>query len=241
MYDNKFPILSWRRIIIDDIATPYIISDKGIVMNDVTGEFMLVTPDKDNYPVVKLKINGKDKTFKVHRLCCNAFNDNPLQLPEVDHKNRNHWDPSKDNLEHVSGFENIQRLVKLREIEKDNLCNYKEVARERTKYTEFQIVQVCLRLVKNESVDNISRKTSVDKRTVYLIKNGKIWKNISCYFSFNNDGMFDETTIDSILFYINKGFTNEAILNILDIPYLEYFESILNKIRGTLVDDKYKD
>ena len=48
MYDNKFPILSWRRIIVDSVVTPYIISDKGVVMNDATGEVMLVSPDKDN-------------------------------------------------------------------------------------------------------------------------------------------------------------------------------------------------
>ena len=232
MYDNKFPILSWRRIIINDIVTQYIISDKGIIMNDATGEFMLVTPDKDNYPIVKLTINGEDKVYKVHRLCCMAFNDNPFQLEEVDHKNRNHWDPSKDNLEFVTGEENHRRLIKLREIEKDNLCNYKNVAYERTKYTEYQILQVCLRLTNKESVSDISRKTSVDIRTVYLIKAGKIWKNISCYFSFNNDGIFDADTIKEIRHYIKNGFTNEAILNVLSIPYEEYFYSIIEKLRN---------
>lgn len=232
MYDNEFPILSWRRIIIDDEVTQYIISDKGIIMNDATGEFMLVTPDKDNYPIVKLTIKGEDKVYKVHRLCCTAFNDNPFQLEEVDHKNRNHWDPSKENLEFVTGEENHRRLLKLREIEKDNLCNYKKVAYERTKYTEFQILQVCIRLMNSESVSEISRKTSVDVRTIYLIKAGKIWKNISCYFSFNNDGIFDLETTKDILYYIQKGFTNESILNILNIPYEEYFYNILDKLRS---------
>ena len=133
IYDNKFPILSWRRIIIEDVVTPYIISSKGIVMSDVTGEFLLATPDKDGYPVIKLFVNGVDKVYKVHRLCCQMFNDNPFKLPEVDHKNRNHWDPSKDNLEFVTGDENHKRLYKLREIEKDQLCNYKKVAAERQK------------------------------------------------------------------------------------------------------------
>ena len=230
--NNNFPILSWRRIIIDDVVTPYIISDKGIIMNDATGEFMLMTLDKDNYPTVKLFVNGEETVYKVHRLCCEAFNSNPFNYPEVDHLNRNHWDISKENLEYVTGRENLKRLHKLREIEKAHLCNYDKVAYERTKYTESQILQVCLRLLNNEKVSKISNKTSVDERTIYLIKAGKIWKNISCYFSFDNDGIFDQETLKEIYYYFDNGYTNKAILNILDIKYDNYFEEILNKIRN---------
>lgn len=230
--NDSFPILSWRRIVIDETVTPYIISDKGIVMNDATGEFMLMTLDKDNYPTVKLFVNGKDTVYKVHRLCCNAFNTNPFNLPEVDHKNRNHWDISKENLEFVTGKENLRRLHKLREIEKSQLCNYEKVAHDRTKYTESQILQVCIRLVNHEKVSNISHKTNVDVRTIYLIKSGKIWKNISCYFSFNNDSIFDSENLKEIYYYFDKGFTNKAILNALEITYEKYFDDILDKLRN---------
>lgn len=226
-----FPILSWRRIVIDDVETPYIISDKGIIMNDTNGEFMLVTPDKDNYPVVKLFINGEDKIYKVHRLVCEMFNGNPFNLPEVDHKNRNHWDSSKENLEFVTGAENIRRLQKSREIEKNELTNHDKISENRTSYTELQIIQVCMRLVTSESVTKISRKTSVDVRTIYLIKAGKIWKNISCYFSFNNDGLFGAKELVHIKNMIEENHTNHEILESLNIDYHEYFNDTLNMIR----------
>ena len=233
MYDNKFPILSWRRIIIDGEVTPYIISDKGYVMNDSTGRFMLMTLDKDKYPTVKLFVNGKDTVYKVHRLVCAAFNDNPFKLSEVDHINRNHWDASKENLEYVSGYENIQRLTKLREIEKSQLGNYKKVAADRLRYTELQILQVCLRLTKGEDIKKISKKTEVDVKTILRVKQSKIFRNISCYFTFNEDdgGIFDKETLDIIYEYIDRGFTNIAILSALNINYPEYFNDILDKIR----------
>lgn len=231
----SFPILTWKRIVIDDKETPYIISDKGIIMNDSNGEFMLISPDKDNYPVVKLFVDGEDRVYKVHRLCCEAFNENPFHLKEVDHLNRNHWDSSKENLEFVTGKENMKRLQKMREIEKCKLGNYDKILKERTKYTELQIVQVCIRLSKNQSVTKISKNTLVDKRTIYLIKSGKIWKNISCYFSFDfNDGLFSKEDLESIFYYIHNGFTNVAILSALNLKYDDCFDKAIDLIRETV-------
>ena len=62
---------------------------------------------------------------------------------------------------------------------------------------------------------------------------GSAWKNISCYFSFdeNDFGLFDADDCDKIKYYIKNGFTNKAILSALDIQYEEYFDDILNKMR----------
>ncbi len=231
-----FPILSWKRIILDNIETPYIISSNGIVMNDITGEFLKMYLDKDKYPIVKLKIDGKDKHCKVHRLVFEAFNENPFELPEIDHINRNHWDNTKENLEAVTGIENLNRLYKLREIERDKLANYKNVRKERTKYTDSQIFQVCLRLIKGDSISKTSKNTGVDTRTIYLILDGKIWKHISCYFSFKNDSIFGKKEIKNIKEYFKKGFTNKAVLSALniDLEFSEYFDDILNKLREEL-------
>ena len=229
--ENGFPILSWRRIFYNGKETQYIISDKGIVMNDATGEFLLVTPDKDNYPVVKLRIDGEDHVLKIHRLCCEAFNENPFDLPEVDHIDRNHWNSSSNNLEFVTGVENMRRLQKSREIEKNELCNYNSGSNHYSStYTELQIIQVCIRLTKHERVCNISRKTKVDSRTIYLIKNGKIWKNISCYFSFNDDGIITDEIIDKIFRYSDKGCSVETIVELLKFPHKKYFLNIVSDI-----------
>lgn len=233
MYDNMFPILSWRRIIIDGKPTPYIISSEGVVMNDCTGKMLLYTLDKDNYPTVKLNVDGVDTVYKVHRLCCDAFNSNPFNLNEVDHIDRNHWNISKDNLEYVTGEENHNRLNRLREIEKAQLGNYKEVAAKRHRYTDTQILQVCLRLTKKEKISKISKKTGVDSITISKIKSFKIWRHISCYFSFDDSdgGIINDEILDKLYYYIDNGFTNTAIIKILDINNEEYFTDIINQIR----------
>lgn len=236
--NQEFPILSWKRIKIDGIETPYIISDKGFVMNDVTGNFMLITPDKDNYPVVKLFIDGEDKVFKIHRLVCEAFNENPFDFPEVDHINRNHWDASKENLEYVTGQENMRRLQKSREIEKIELANYLSGEKNaKSVYTPLQILQVCMRLTRKERTADIFRKTSVDVNTIYLVKVGKIWKNVSCYFDINNDGFLNEERLDKIIEMIHRGSSNELILHALCCPYCEYFNAIVQSIRESIENE----
>lgn len=233
--NQEFPILTWKRIKINGVETRYIISDKGFVMDDVKGEFMLVLPDKDNYPTVKLFHRGKEYTLKIHRLVCEAFNENPFNFPEVDHINRVHWDADKNNLEYVTGQENMRRLQKSREIEKNELCSYLSGHNNaRSVYTPLQILQVCLRLVKKEISKDISRKTGVDMETIYWIKAGKIWKNISCYFDINHDGFITEDRLEKIIKGIKNGLTNEQILHILCFPYPKYFENIIQDIRESI-------
>lgn len=62
------------------------------------------------YRIVSLQVNNKSKGFSVHRLVALAFIDNPLNLPEVNHKNgiRNdnrvenlEWSSHKDNMNHA--------------------------------------------------------------------------------------------------------------------------------------------
>lgn len=54
---------------------------------------------RDGYMRVKLCKNGQPKRFSVHRLVAQAFLDNPLNLPQVNHKNHIRTDNRVDNLE----------------------------------------------------------------------------------------------------------------------------------------------
>lgn len=51
------------------------------------------------YWVVGLRINGKTKNLKVHRLLCQAFILNPNKFPQVNHKNSIRTDNTLSNLE----------------------------------------------------------------------------------------------------------------------------------------------
>lgn len=86
-----------------------------------TGQVRLLKPSKDKYGYLNITLckNRKPKVCKVHRLVAIAFISNPLNLPEVNHKDENKennfvWvnddgsiDFKKSNLEWVSTKQNI--------------------------------------------------------------------------------------------------------------------------------------
>ncbi len=85
-----------------------------------TGQVMVLKPGKNKYGYLQVILwkNGKPKTCKVHRLVAIVFIPNPLNLPEVNHKDENKennfvWvnddgtvDPERSNLEFVTAKQN---------------------------------------------------------------------------------------------------------------------------------------
>lgn len=86
----------------------------------VNGEFMelpaieLQAKGKVQYPCVSLNKGGKIKTFYVHRLVAIHFvpNDNPLIKREINHKDKNIFNFSVDNLEWCTRSENVKHAKK---------------------------------------------------------------------------------------------------------------------------------
>lgn len=68
--------------------------------------------DKDGYFHIGLTKEGKQRTFRVHRLVAKEFIENPLNLPEVNHKDLNKQNNNSDNLEWVSSRENKKHYHK---------------------------------------------------------------------------------------------------------------------------------
>lgn len=59
------------------------------------------------YEYIKISKNSCVKTFKVHRLVAQAFVPNPLNLPQVNHKDENKINNRVDNLEWCTGKYNM--------------------------------------------------------------------------------------------------------------------------------------
>lgn len=60
------------------------------------------------YYAIKLKLNGKYTHHYIHRLVASAFIQNPLGLPQVNHKNYNRLDNRVENLEWVTAKQNLE-------------------------------------------------------------------------------------------------------------------------------------
>ena len=84
----------------------YQITDEGQVFSLITKKYLKPTPDKDGYLQVKLYINGKQFTRKIHRLVAEAFLDNPENKKEVNHIDCHRDNNNASNLEWVSHREN---------------------------------------------------------------------------------------------------------------------------------------
>lgn len=63
--------------------------------------------DKDGYIEVILSSNQKKKYYRLHRLVADAFVPNVESKPQINHKDRNKQNNSANNLEWVTGSENI--------------------------------------------------------------------------------------------------------------------------------------
>jgi hypothetical protein len=85
----------------------YEVSERGEVRNARTLQVLKCFPDRDGYMQVSLIVNGRNKTFKVHRLVCEAFHGPaPDGKPEVDHDNRIKFDNRSTNLKWSTELDN---------------------------------------------------------------------------------------------------------------------------------------
>lgn len=72
---------------------------KDNIGRPVKGKMISQGTQKNGYVTVKLRFNGIQKTFRVHRIVADAFCDNPNNLPEVNHIDEDKKNNRASNLE----------------------------------------------------------------------------------------------------------------------------------------------
>lgn len=85
----------------------YLIFDDGRIYSKYRKKFLKIFISEDGYCKVHLRINGKPKQYRVHRLVAITFIPNPDNLETVNHKDENKQNNDISNLEWMSKQDNI--------------------------------------------------------------------------------------------------------------------------------------
>ncbi len=91
-----------------DFEGLYKISNLGEIYSSISKKKLTPFKTGDNYRAVKLWKSGVKKTVLIHTVVGNHFVDNPLSLPEINHKNFDRTDNRAVNLEWMSHGDNIR-------------------------------------------------------------------------------------------------------------------------------------
>lgn len=83
------------------------ITDKNGKKRFIKGRILRPVRGKDGYLRVTLSRDGKQRTYKVHRLVAETWLDNPENKPQVNHLDENKENCSVENLSYCSAKANI--------------------------------------------------------------------------------------------------------------------------------------
>lgn len=161
----------WKRIYVDGEKTNYKISNEGRVKS--VHKIRKLSKKKTGYIQIVLCINGKVRTFRVHRLVSIAFHLNPENKPHVNHINGIKDDNRAINLEWCTQSENEKHAFRtgLKKILRGSL-------RSSSKLKELDVVLIkkSLRLGIKPSI--IAKYYSLHVQTIYSIKQRRSWRHI---------------------------------------------------------------
>lgn len=173
---------TWKPVYLNGKETNYRISNYGRLVNKVTGHERKWCKSDDGY--MKCTISFDNHYFKVsaHRLVALAFIPNPIDKPEVNHKDGNKVNNTVWNLEWMTSSENTKHAI---ELGLKWFYGARGESNPHAEYTENQIRRAC-KMMENpmNRPITISQITGVDRVTLYRLKRGLAWNHIAKDYEF---------------------------------------------------------
>lgn len=113
----KTPI-TFYPVNLEGLKDKYLISKEGLVLSLQVQRLLNPHLETNGYWYLSIRYKNSN-SYPLHRLLANTFIPNPNNLPEVNHKDGNKLNNSLDNLEWVTGSNNIRHAFT------NNLTKYK--------------------------------------------------------------------------------------------------------------------
>jgi len=178
----------WENVNLDGCRDNYKISTNGIVKSikrkcfiknsnkwrTVPEKILSLKEDKDGYLCLHLSSNIKNWYGSLHRLLALTFIPNPLNLPQVNHKDGNKLNNKLENLEWVTAKQNIQHAV-------DTGLNISVKGEKRAfaKMTDKLVLEARKRYKEeNISLVKLAKDYSISPQTLHDIVKGNKWKHL---------------------------------------------------------------
>ena len=128
--------------------------------------------NEKGYKVISLTKDNKAKEYRAHRLIAEAFVPNPKIKPEVNHIDGNKINNRVDNLEWVTGKENIRHAYEA------GLSNNFGSKHHFAKLTEEDVIKIRNMYLNGVSSPKIASIYDMNKRTIMRLINRKTWKHV---------------------------------------------------------------
>lgn len=159
-----------------EFGDKYTIYENGDIYNKYNKKLSPVDNGK-GYLIVNIYINGKRTCKSIHRLLGELFLENPNNYSDINHIDGNRQNNSLTNLEWCTHSTNIKHSY--------NLNNRSAVGTKNAncKHSEIIVKEICELLSQNLK-PSVIRDLGYPYTLIRQIKQRKIWKHISCNYSF---------------------------------------------------------
>lgn len=161
---------------IDGYGEKYIVTRDSEIFNTNNNKNICKWVDNVGYYQVRLYLNGKKKSYRLHRLIAEKFIDNPYELPFVNHKDGNKLNNDLSNLEWCDNATNTQhgydnKLYKF----KNRSYNILVYDKDSNFIKQFK------------SIRSLSEELNLNRKTVTSILNGLKTNNYEYIFEYGKN------------------------------------------------------